>query len=233
MPKPDKQLERQLEHIAVLGDPVRRALYLYVSRNAEVSRDQAARALRTSRAVAAFHLDKLLDAGLLEASYRRLSGRAGPGAGRPSKLYRRSALQVDVTLPARRYEVAARLLVEATREGGATALASLERAAEAWGRQIGSEARQRAGARAAPARLLRHALETLESAGFEPRHTGPGGDIVLGNCPFDALRAGGPPIVCRMNVALCRGFLAGLEASEWTVRFEPRPDRCCVAIQTH
>src|SRR6058998_2069336 len=111
MSKSDKQLERQLEDLSVLADPVRRALYLHVlSRNDDVSRDQAARALRISRALAAFHLDKLVEAGLLEVSFRRLSGRSGPGAGRPSKLYRRSPQQIDMTLPARRYELAARLL---------------------------------------------------------------------------------------------------------------------------
>src|SRR5437867_9147782 len=141
MPKVDKRLERQLEDLAVLGDPLRRALHLHVvSRDRDVSRDQAARALGISRALAAFHLDKLVDAGLLEVTFRRLSGRSGPGAGRPSKLYRRSARQIDVTLPARRYELAARLLARAVHEGGATPVVALERAAEAWGRPLGAEA---------------------------------------------------------------------------------------------
>src|SRR5262245_41735059 len=119
MSKSDKPLERQLVPLAALADPVRRSIYLHVlAQGNEVSRDEAARELHVSRALAAFHLDKLADAGLLEVSYRRLSGRTGPGAGRPSKLYRRSALQVDVTVPARRYELAARLLAQATAEGG-------------------------------------------------------------------------------------------------------------------
>src|SRR3989442_12986588 len=102
------EFERQIAAIASLHEPARRGLYLYVSsRRREVGRDEAARALRISRALAAFHLDKLVQQGLLETSYRRLTGHRGPGAGRPAKLYRRSARQVDFTLPRRRYDPAA------------------------------------------------------------------------------------------------------------------------------
>ena len=38
-------------------------------------------------------------AALLDTAYQRLSGRRGPGAGRPTKLYQRSGRQVSVTLP--------------------------------------------------------------------------------------------------------------------------------------
>ncbi|HKY51120.1 MAG TPA: helix-turn-helix domain-containing protein, partial [Candidatus Limnocylindria bacterium] len=97
-------LATQIAGVAVLDEPVRRSLYLYVARQADaVSRDEAADATGTSRENAAFHLDRLVEAGLLEASYRRLGGRTGPGAGRPSKLYRRSHRELSVTVPARRY----------------------------------------------------------------------------------------------------------------------------------
>ena len=103
------ELERQIAAIASLDDPVRRGLYLYVSgRGREVGRDEAARAVRISRALAAFHLDKLVQHGLLVTTYRRLTKRRGPGAGRPAKPYRRSDRQLDVTLPPRRYELAGR-----------------------------------------------------------------------------------------------------------------------------
>src|SRR5215471_11091180 len=106
----DKHFQRQVETLSTLDDPVRRKLFLLVEGRGELSRDQAARAAGVSRALAAFHLDKLVDAGLLEATFRRISGRSGPGAGRPSKLYRRSTLQLDVTRPQRRYEWAAQVL---------------------------------------------------------------------------------------------------------------------------
>src|SRR5687768_15474920 len=110
----DEALVAQIAGIAVLDDPVRRSLYLHVARQADaVSRDAAAEATGTARENAAFHLDRLVEAGLLEASYRRLSGRTGPGAGRPSKVYRRSAQQLHITLPARRYELAAEVMAQA------------------------------------------------------------------------------------------------------------------------
>jgi predicted ArsR family transcriptional regulator len=232
MSNPHKHLERQLENLSALADPVRRSLYFHVlSRNDEVSRDEAARALRITRALAAFHLDKLADAGLLDVSFRRLSGRTGPGAGRPSKLYRRSALQIDVTLPARRYDLAARLLARAAVESGPEATKALENSAEAWGHQIGVDARRHAGAKADEAHLLRSTLDSLRASGFEPR-VEDNGDIVLGNCPFDALMNDARLLICTMNLALCRGLLAGLEWPGWKVRFEPNPARCCVVFET-
>src|SRR5512144_564605 len=110
----DNDLGRQIESLAVLDEPVRRKLYLYVvGRGGDVSREEAARGVRVSRALAAFHLDKLVEADLLQASFRRLGGRKGPGAGRPSKLYRRSSAQLDVSLPRRSYELAGHILTQA------------------------------------------------------------------------------------------------------------------------
>src|ERR1051325_3290856 len=104
---PASDLERQIRAIALLDEPRRRRLYRYVlARRREVGRDEAARALRMSRALAAFHLDKLAEHGLLETSYRRLRHRRGPGAGRPAKLYRPVGPALVFTLPARRYELA-------------------------------------------------------------------------------------------------------------------------------
>jgi predicted ArsR family transcriptional regulator len=230
MLKRDKVLERQIESVVTLGDPNRRALYIYVlGQEGDVSRDQAARALGLARPLAAFHLDKLAEAGLLEVSYRRLGGRSGPGAGRTSKLYRRSSKEIEVTLPARSYELAARLLVDAVEQGGS--VETLERVAEEWGRKIGRQARDRAGDRADRARLTRSMLDALRRAGFEPRRAAEG-DVVLGNCPFKALRSGSSTMICRMNLALCRGLVAGLEAPWWSVRFEPEPGRCCAVFQS-
>ena len=228
--KPDKDLEQRIRAIAALDDPVRRDLYLYVGRReGEVGRAEAARALRISRALAAFHLDRLAEAGLLEVSYRRLSGRSGPGAGRPSKLYRVGPRPIELTLPSRRYQLAAQLLVESMAAGGT--VESLETVARSWGRRAGLEARERAGARAAATALQRAVLETLRDAGFDP-HREPGGDVVLRNCPFSELRSVAPPTICRMNVALCRGLIEGSEARGWTVRLEPAPHRCCAVFHT-
>ncbi|HEX2156941.1 MAG TPA: helix-turn-helix domain-containing protein, partial [Actinomycetes bacterium] len=96
--------DRDLAAIGLLQDPVRRALYGHVAAaGGEVSRNQAAEAVGVQRGLAAFHLDKLVEAGLLEASFRRLGERRGPGAGRPAKLYRRASGEVAAILPPRTY----------------------------------------------------------------------------------------------------------------------------------
>jgi len=136
---PGADLDRQIAAIALLDDPIRRGLYLFiVGRRCEVGREEAARALRISRALAAFHLDKLVQQGLLDASYRRLTSRRGPGAGRPAKLYRRSSRQVDLTLPERRYELAGRVFARALTAIAPAARGALARAARAEGRTLGA-----------------------------------------------------------------------------------------------
>ena len=90
-------LAERVVGIAALADPIRRDLYLYVSgQPAPVSRDQASDALGIARHTAKFHLDRLADEGLLDTSFKRLTERRGPGAGRPTKLYARSSRQLSV-----------------------------------------------------------------------------------------------------------------------------------------
>src|SRR5712691_9640752 len=109
-----KDRDHDLEAVGSLSEPSRRALYRYVAGSpAEVSREQAAKATRVSRVLAAFHLDRLVKAGLLEATFRRVSGKTGPGAGRPSKLYRRASRSIEISLPEKRYELLSRLLASA------------------------------------------------------------------------------------------------------------------------
>ncbi len=103
-----------LAALSSLDDPVRRRLYEVVRERTEpVGRDEAAAAAGVGRALAVYHLDKLVEAGLLTASYQRPPGRSGPGAGRPAKVYTRSDREFAVTVPPREYELAARLLVQA------------------------------------------------------------------------------------------------------------------------
>lgn len=222
--------EKQLKSLAALEEPARRKLYLYVvGRGREVGRDEAARGTRVSRALAAFHLDKLVEAGLLETTFRRLSGRSGPGAGRPSKLYRRSSAQLDVTLPERRYELAAEVLTRALAgDGSEAAREAVRSAARDRGARL---ARDLAGG-ARRGDPLRVAARALEACGYEPRVAGGGEDeLVLGNCPFDSLRTLSRDLVCGMNQALIEGLLAGLGAEGVRARLAPRPGACCVALR--
>src|SRR5215211_3169916 len=148
----------QVAGVAALADPIRRDLYRYVSAQpTPVSRDQAAEALGIARHTAKFHLDKLAEEGLLDISFRRLSQRRGPGAGRPTKLYARSSRQLSVILPERRYDVAGELLATAIEDAaaqGTTPADALKAVAADWGRSVADQARAAAGPRPSPERLV-------------------------------------------------------------------------------
>lgn len=220
-----------IEAVALLQDPVRRRLYEFVvGRGREVGRNEAAEAAGVGRTLAAFHLDKLVDGGLLEAGSRRLSGRSGPGAGRPAKVYRRSAVERGVSLPARDYGTAAGLLAEAAERAG------LDREVREAARREGA-----ALAGGAPCGDLDALAKVLEERGYEPvredaeaaenAEGGGGGGAVLRmrNCPFHAVAERFPPLVCGMNLALLEGLVEGSEGVR--VRMDARPGWCCVVAE--
>jgi len=231
-------LQHCIAAIASLDEPVRRELYLYVAgHRREVGRDEAARALRVSRALAAFHLDKLVELGLLDAAFRRLSGRQGPGAGRPAKLYRRSTRQLDITLPQRRYDLAGRLLARAlAAQRSPASRRVLERAAHDLGKTLGQAARGEGRRRRTreprgprgPRGPLAAALAALDDCGFEPARVD--GEVRLRNCPFDAVAAEARVLVCGMNLALVRGLVAGAGVRRARARSAPEAGACCVAL---
>lgn len=216
--------------IGALAEPARRELYLYVVAQPEpVGRDQVAEATGVPRHAVKFHLDKLVEEGLLDTEYRRLSGRRGPGAGRPAKLYRRAAREVSVTLPERQYELAGQILAEAVEEaasGGRPVLTAVARAAAEAGRRIGSRAR--ATTRAATS--LATVAEVLASHGYEPRAQPP--QVVLANCPFHALAQQHTELVCTMNLELLTALAEELGANDVDVRLDPGPGRCCVTLRS-
>jgi predicted ArsR family transcriptional regulator len=223
------ELTSQISAVAALNEPVRRALYTYVSQKPEaVGREEAAHAVGITRELAAFHLDKLLEEGLLDVEYRRISGRSGPGAGRPAKLYRPSARQVQVILPERRYDLAGDLLAQAIEESGGDPARAIDRVARRFGQSLGAEARRQMGRRPGTSRLLDRACEVLRDYGFEPTRTD--GEIRLRNCPFDTLSRDHTELICGMNLSLAQGLLAGLEAEGVDVRLDPQPGSCCVAL---
>jgi predicted ArsR family transcriptional regulator len=226
-----RELEQQISGLAALDEPVRRSLYLYVAgRPGEVSRDEAARAVGISRTLAGFHLDRLAGEGLLETSFRRLSGRAGPGAGRPAKLYRRSGRQLEVSLPQRSYQLAAQVLAEAIDASQAPETrGALKRTARRIGERIGAESKARAGSRPGKARRLAGAMAALAANGYEPERAP--GEIRLRNCPFHALVGEHQELVCGMNLALMQGVVEGLELPGVRPVLDPRPGRCCVSLR--
>jgi predicted ArsR family transcriptional regulator len=219
-----------LESLALLGEPVRRALYEWVvAAGRPVSRDEASAAVGVTRALAAFHLDRLVRDGLLAPEFRRLTGRTGRGAGRPAKLYRRGPREISVSLPERRYDVAAALMAEALEEiAEQRPPDELRAVARAAGRRLGLEARRHAGRRPGRRRLRDALVETLVDRGYEASEAD--GEIHLANCPFDALVQEHRDLVCGMNLALGEGLLAGLGNGGLRARLDPQPGRCCVAF---
>lgn len=229
-------LGSQATGVAALADPTRRALYEYVvRRRAAVGREEAATALDLAPHTANFHLDKLVDAGLLATEYRRLSGRSGPGAGRPSKLYRRADRQWSVSLPDRRYDLVGDLLArgieEAERRGGSVSRA-LDHAAADRGREIGSAEApgDQAGDQAAD---LATVAEALAGQGYEPL-VDPAVDpdtVLLANCPFDALAHAHTELVCGLNRSFVQGVVDGVGCAGATAHLEPEPGQCCVKVR--
>lgn len=218
-----------VDAVALLGEPVRRRLYEFVtSQEDAVSREQAAKAVGIKRPLAAFHLDKLAEEGLLDVEFRRLSGRRGPGAGRPAKLYRRSAEEVKVSLPHREYELAARVFAQALTAGEGPD--PVRDAARALGKEMAAEVKERAGRQRGAKHLTRTAEEVLVGYGFEPFHDEEG-NIRLRNCPFHLLSRDYTSLVCGMNLDIMQAMVEELGLERLEARLEPQPGMCCVAFR--
>lgn len=228
LPMADHHLVDEIGAVAALEDPVRRRVYFMVAERAdEVSRDEAAEAAGITRSLAAFHLDRLVADGLLTASYRRVSGKAGPGAGRPSKLYRRSERQVQVTLPQRQYELAARVFADALETDEPKR--ALGPVARDIGRTIGKEAKQSSPKRASRSGSVKTTVPLLKRCGYEP-FISSNGTLRMRNCPFHALAGAHRQLVCGMNHELLNGIVEGLGLENVDATLEPVPGECCVAL---
>jgi predicted ArsR family transcriptional regulator len=227
-----KLFAERVRCVATLDHPVTQAAYRLLAEQDEVSRDEAAERLEVARSVAAFHLDKLVDAGLAEVRFERLTGRTGPGAGRPAKVYRRANGEIEVSLPERRYDLAGGLLATAVERAAAEGVPvdrAVGDAARETGRSIGEEAGTVAGPQNDAADRRRGVLRILERNGYEPRVRD--GEIVLANCPFHALAEAHRTLVCGMNLELLSGIIEGIgDEGRLSARLAPEPGYCCVRM---
>jgi predicted ArsR family transcriptional regulator len=211
--------------IGALADPVRRRLYDVVAAHDDaVGREQAAREAGVPTHTARFHLDKLVEEGLLAVDHRRLSGRSGPGAGRPAKVYRRSDVDVAVSLPERGYDLVGQVFASAVER-------SLDGAAlsEALAEEARAAGRRDATAYAGTGGELERSAGVLAGRGFEP--TPVDGGLMLRNCPFDALARAHTALVCGVNRDYVGGVLDGLGCTHTAARLDPGADRCCVRVE--
>jgi predicted ArsR family transcriptional regulator len=220
------RLSEQASSIGALAEPVRRALYAFVVAQREpVSREQAADGIDVPVHTAKFHLDKLVEEGLLAVEFRRLSGRTGPGAGRPSKLYHRSARELSVSLPERRYDVVGRILAGGVVRAGAEDVpveAALAQVATEEGRRV-------AGAATAAGEDIERVGEVLRDQGYEPARRDD--DLLLANCPFDALAREHTELVCGLNESFVHGVVEGLGCTGLVARLDPEDGLCCVKVR--
>ncbi|WP_168626364.1 MULTISPECIES: metalloregulator ArsR/SmtB family transcription factor [unclassified Cryobacterium] len=214
-----RELPNPISAIAAVNDPQRRALYQLISANDEpMTRDQAAEAMGIPRATAAFHLERLVSEGLLATEFRKLSGKDGPGSGRPSKLYRLARDEFTVSIPPRNYELAGELLAAAVGEADATGdpvRDVVSRVATAKGIEHGAEA---------------GSLPTaLSASGYEPCEDEEGG-LVLANCPFHRLASRHADVICHANREYLRGVARGAGDDADRIEFVVPEGHCCVRI---
>ena len=229
-PLPDSDpIERAASSLAALADPIRRRLYRFVmGAQGAVSREQGAVGVGVPGHTAKFHLDRLVDDGLLDVEFRRLSGKTGPGAGRPAKLYRRSRRQIALSLPQRSYDLLSTILAkgveEAVSEG--TSMGDVTaRVAREEGHRLGSAAAQEVP----EGEELRRLAWSLQPYGYEPRIADE--RMVVENCPFDTVARDHTDLVCGLNVEFVGGVADGLGCAGLSVNLEPSPGRCCVSAR--
>jgi predicted ArsR family transcriptional regulator len=223
------QVRDDVASLGSLGDPTRRSLYDFVCRQAEpAGRDEAAAAAGVGRTLAAYHLDRMVEDGLLEVSFARRTGRSGPGAGRPAKLYRRASRQFKISLPPRDYELAARIFANAVdNEPTGRAKAALQESAQGFGAEVAAEVERHMAGRRTSERVA--ILErVLAERGYEPFRD-EAGVIRLRNCPFDCLAEAHRQTVCGMNLALLERA-AAFPGSTLKAVLDPWPELCCVAL---
>jgi predicted ArsR family transcriptional regulator len=215
--------------VALLAEPTRQRLYQYLrERHEPVGREEAAQHVGITARLAGFHLDKMADAGLLEFEYRRISGRSGPGAGHPAKLYRVSSRSFSVVIPQTRYALAASMMATALSASSSEPNGgkSLQDIATTVGESMGDEIRQQTRTKGARQDAVRRKLTQL---GYEPR-VHDTGEWSLHNCIFSELSESHRELVCGMNAAFVTGLLGGAHVPSLHVEKRMGQPNCCVRL---
>jgi len=217
--------------VAALEDDLRKAMYEFIrTARQPVTREQAAEAVGISRKLAAFHLDKLVAAGLLRSDFEPIGRRR---VGRAPKAYSPVDTDIRVSLPERQHDVLAAILVDGvlSESAGETAEQAVLRAAEHRGRSLAeTERSQLRPGRLGAERALTLSADLLSRHGYQPDRVSTT-RVCLRNCPFHPISRQSPQFVCGLNHAFLTGFLQGLDASTVEAVLEPRPGECCVELR--
>jgi predicted ArsR family transcriptional regulator len=225
-----------IKAVAALDDDLRRGMYQFIrAERRPVSRDEAAAAVGISRKLAAFHLDKLVDAGVLRAHFGSATGIRR--VGRAPKVYEPVDTDLQISIPPRRLDLLADILLTAVLAPGpasssaAPSSAALEAATER-GRDLGeTERRSARPGRLGAERALTLVTALLTRHGFEPVRAAPS-CVRLHSCPFHPLADRAPDLVCAINQAFVAGVIEGLDPRP-SIRavLDPREGDCCVELR--
>jgi len=194
-----------MDPLTAAADPeLREALLFARGATAPVTADDAADALGVHRNVARSRLERLAEAGLLEVSFERRSGRSGPGAGRPAKLYAVAPETEAIEFPPRRLTALVGRLLDELPERSRPA--ALRRVGEDFGRELADAAGLRPVSDVA--RGLERVCAAVRSLGFQASLERVEGDTAVIATPTCPLR---PLVVERPETAeIDRGMWAGL-----------------------
>jgi predicted ArsR family transcriptional regulator len=221
--------DEDLDVLGVFAEPARRRVYEQLHEEGRATVADLVTALGMGRTLVAFHLGKLLETGFVEVvAPEQVTGTPG----RPAQRYRTTSREVVATVPDRRYDLLAGVLLDglADHRPGESAQSSAERTARRRGTALARSWESGSAPRGSKGRLAR--LERLlRSLGYAPRSEA--GELLLRNCPFHAFRATNTPQVCPLNQALSDGYLHGLELDEHLqATLRPSSDSCCVVFTT-
>ncbi|HST48544.1 helix-turn-helix transcriptional regulator [Jatrophihabitans sp.] len=228
----EQPVETAIRALAALEDRLRYGMYEFIrTARRPVTREQAAEAVGISRKLAAFHLDKLVGAGLLRSDYEPVGGLRK--VGRTPKVYQPVDRDIRVSIPERQPDVLASILLDAvlTERAGETARQAAIRAAQDRGRQVAAtEREQLRPGRLGAERALTLSETLLKRHGYEPERVS-SGCVALRNCPFHPLAEQARELVCGLNHAYLTGFLAGLDAPTVQAVLQPKAGECCVELR--
>jgi predicted ArsR family transcriptional regulator len=227
------QAEHVVKAIASLDDDVRRALYQFVRRQTEpVTRQAAARAVRISPKLAAFHLDKLVERGLLDADHDHPEG-VRRRVGRAPKRYSASAQELSLSIPERHYDLIGAILVDTlvAADGSERPTEIAERIAAEGGQAIGEATRRqrRHRGRLGIEGAVALAEDLLREHGYEPLR-GVNDELRLRNCPFRALALRAPDLICAINLGFVSGLVHGIGNDNVDAYLTPTAGACCVTV---
>lgn len=229
--RPAELSKEAIAAVAALDNNLRRGMYEFIrAAYHPVTREQAAQAVGISTKLAAFHLDKLVRAGLLRSHYPRTSGLSK--VGRTAKAYEPVDLDIRISLPERQHDVLAAILVDAlvTQKATEPTREAVVRVARKRGRELAAAARsQHRHGRPGAERAITTSQALLATHGYQPDRLAPG-ELRLRNCPFHPIAAREPELVCGLNHALLSGLLDGLDAYSVSAVLEPTPNECCVRL---